>query len=253
MRNALGSVQTALVLGGGSDIGLAIADRLVREGARTVVLAGRRPERLEEAGARLRSAGATTVDLVGFDADDTASHAEVVDKVIAAHGDLDVVIVAFGVLGDQAVCEIDPAEAVAVARTNYVGPVSVLTVVADRLRAQGHGDIVVLSSVAGERVRRANYVYGSTKAGIDGFSQGLASALAGSGAHLLIVRPGFVHTKMTAGMAPAPLSTTAEVVADATMAGLRRRARVVWAPPALRWAMVVMRHLPTVVFRRLPG
>ena len=253
MRNALGSVQTVLVLGGASDIGLAIADRLVGDGARTVVLAGRRPERFEQAAARLRTAGATTVDMVGFDADDTTSHAEVVDKVVAAHGDLDVVIVAFGVLGDQAASEADPAEAVAVARTNFVGPVSILTVVADRLRAQGHGDIVVLSSVAGERVRRANYVYGSTKAGIDAFSQGLASALVGSGVHLLIVRPGFVHTKMTAGMPAAPLSTTAEVVADAAMAGLRRRARVVWAPPALRWAMVAMRHLPTVVFRRLPG
>jgi NAD(P)-dependent dehydrogenase (short-subunit alcohol dehydrogenase family) len=246
-------VQTVLVLGGGSEIGAAIAERLVAGGARTVVLAGRHPDDLGATVDRLTQAGATTVDTVAFDADDTDGHAKVVDEVVGRHGDLDVVVVAFGVLGDQAEAETDPAAAVQVATTNYVGAVSALTVVADRLRAQGHGDIVVLSSVAGERVRRANYVYGSTKAGLDGFCQGLAAALAGSGVHLLTVRPGFVKTHMTAGLAPAPMSTTAEVVADVTMSGLRRRARVVWAPPALRWVFVVMRHLPTAVFRRLPG
>lgn len=251
MRDGLGRVKSVLVLGGGSDIGAAIAERLVIDGARTVVLAGRRPERWEENVSRLRRAGASRVETIAFDALAPASHVAVVDEVLGRVGDLDVVVLAFGLLGDQATAEADPAEAVQVATTNYVGAVSALTVVAERLRRQGHGDLVVLSSVAGERVRRANYVYGSTKAGLDGFCQGLAAALAGSGVHLMIVRPGFVRTKMTAGLTPGPMSTTADVVADVTLAGLRRRARIVWAPPPLRWIFMVFRHLPTGVFDRI--
>lgn len=253
MRNALGAVDTVLVLGGGSEIGLAVAHGLVRSGARTVVLAGRQPGKLMDGGRRLREAGATSADCVAFDADDTGSHAAAIGEMFARYGDIDVVVVAFGVLGTQADAEADAQVAVALTQTNYVGAVSALTLVANRLRTQGHGDIVVLSSVAGERIRRSNYIYGSTKAGLDAFSQGLAAALVGSGVHLLIVRPGFVHTKMTSGLAAAPLSTTAEMVADATVRGLRRRARVVWVPTTLRWIMIVLRHLPTVALRRLPA
>jgi len=253
VRDALGQVGTVVVLGGGSDIGLAIAGRLVDEGAAVVVLAARQPERLTAACANLRARGARTVGAITFDADDLASHKRIIDDLQERYGDLDVVVVAFGVLGDQAVAENDPAAAAAVAITNYVGAVSVLTVVADRQRAQGHGAIVVLSSVAGERVRRANYVYGSSKAGVDGFCQGLGAALAGSGVDLCIVRPGFVHTKMTAGRPAAPLATTPDAVAEATVAGLRRRALVVWAPPVLRPVMVLLRHLPRSLFNRLAG
>jgi decaprenylphospho-beta-D-erythro-pentofuranosid-2-ulose 2-reductase len=124
---------------------------------------------------------------------------------------------------------------------------------ARRLRAQGHGTLVVLSSVAGERVRAANFVYGSTKAGIDGFCQGLGDALHGSGVRVLIVRPGFVPTKMTAGRDKAPFSTTPDGVAEVVMRGLERGAETVWAPPVLRVVMAVARHLPRPVFRRLPG
>ena len=141
--------------------------------------------------------------------------------------------------------------AVQLARTNYVGAVSVCLAVARRLREQGHGTLIVLSSVAGERVRRSNFIYGSTKAGLDGFAQGLGDALAGSGAGVLIVRPGFVKTKMTAGMAAAPLSTTPESVATATVRALQRGQEIVWVPWPLRWVMVVIRHLPRSLFRRL--
>jgi len=111
----------------------------------------------------------------------------------------------------------------------------------------------VLSSVAGERVRRANFVYGSTKAGLDGFAQGLGDALAGSGAGVLVVRPGFVATKMTAGRAPAPLATTPEAVADAVVAGIARGKETVWVPPALRWVFAAFRHLPRSVWRKIPN
>ena len=132
----------------------------------------------------------------------------------------------------------------AVARTNYVGVVASGLVAARCLRRQGHGTLVVLSSVAGERVRRANFVYGSTKAGVDGFAQGLGDALAGSGAHVLVVRPGWVATKMTAGRPPAPLATTPEAVADAVVAAIATGKDVVWIPSALRWVFAVLRHLP---------
>ncbi len=252
MRNAVGDVQTVLVLGGGSDIGLAVATRLVRQGARTVVLAGRRPGAYAEAEQSLRAAGATQVHRVAFDADDTDSHPQVVRDVVERVGDLDVTVVAFGVLGDQSVDEHDPVAAVAVARTNYVGAVSAMTVLGQQLRAQGHGALVVLSSVAGERVRRSNFVYGSTKAGMDGFATGLADALRGSGARVLVVRPGFVVSKMTAGMHKAPLSTTPDAVAEVVARGLRGSATVVWAPAALRLVMSVLRHVPRPLFRRLP-
>lgn len=252
MRNAVGEVQTVLVLGGGSDIGRAIASRLVQQGARTVVLAGRRPEGYERAEQALREAGATTVSSIRFDADQTESHEGIRRDVVAAVGDIDVTVVAFGVLGDQSVDERDPVAAVAVARTNYLGGVSVLTVMGNQLRTQGHGALVVLSSVAGERVRRSNFVYGSTKAGLDGFATGLADALHGSGARVLVVRPGFVVGKMTKGLDPAPLSTTPEAVADLVVKGLRGSATVVWAPALLRPVMSVLRHVPRSLFRRLP-
>lgn len=252
MRNAVGDVQSVLVLGGSSDIGLAVARRLVTGGARKVVLAGRRPQAYGPAEQALRDAGATDVSSVAFDADDTDSHEKVIAEVVSRSGDLDVVVAAFGVLGDQAVDGHDAASAVAVVRTNFLGGVSVLTVVANRLREQGHGTLVVLSSVAGERVRASNVVYGASKAGLDGFATGLADALHGTGARVLVVRPGFVTSKMTTGMDPAPMSTTPAAVAEAVAKGLRGSATVVWAPAQLRLVMSVLRHLPRPVFRRLP-
>src|SRR5262249_487738 len=122
----------------------------------------------------------------------------------------------------------------------------------ERLQAQGHGLVVFLSSVAGERVRRSNFVYGSSKAGADGFYQGVAAALASSGVRVMIVRPGFVHTKMTAGLNAPPMSVSADDVADAVGRGIARGREVVWVPPALRYVMSALRHVPTALFRRLP-
>jgi decaprenylphospho-beta-D-erythro-pentofuranosid-2-ulose 2-reductase len=123
---------------------------------------------------------------------------------------------------------------------------------AERLRTQGHGTLLLLSSVAGERVRKANFVYGSSKAGADGFFQGLGDRLAGSGVDVMIVRPGFVRTKMTAGMSDAPMTTSPEAVATAVTNALARNREIVWVPPPLRLVMAVVRHLPRPLFRRLP-
>ena len=135
---------------------------------------------------------------------------------------------------------------------NYVGGGRRGTAVARALRDQGHGVSSCCRSVAGERVRQANYVYGSTKAGLDGFSQGLGDALDGTGASVLVVRPGFVHTRMTAGMKPAPFATTPEAVADATVRALRAGRRTVWVPAVLRPVFSVIRHLPAPLWRRMP-
>jgi decaprenylphospho-beta-D-erythro-pentofuranosid-2-ulose 2-reductase len=251
MRDALGRYGTVVVLGGGSDIGKATARLLVARGS-TLVLAARRPDELLDDAARFRAAGASAVEVVPFDALDTESHPRFVRDLFDRFGDVDLVLLAFGVLGDQEAAEKDAAAALEVARTNYVGAVSVLIPVASRLREQGHGAIAVLSSVAAERGRRSNFVYGSAKAGLDVFCQGLADRLRGDGVALLVVRPGFVRSKMTANLEAAPLSTSPEAVARATLDGLDRGANVVWVPGSLRWVMSGLRHIPRPIFRRLP-
>ncbi len=251
MKDALGAVQSVLVLGGGSDIAQATVRALVAGRARRVVLAARDPAGLEAACGDLRRLGADHVEAVAFDADDVESHERVVGGLFERLGDVDVVLVAFGVLGEQERSLHDPAAARAVLQTNFVGAASVMLPVAERLRAQGHGSLVVLSSVAAERGRRSNFVYGASKAGIDAFAQGLGDELAPDGIQVMVVRPGQVRTKMTAGMEEAPFTTTADKVAEAIVGGLRRGSHTVWAPPVLRLVFGVLRHLPRPLFRRL--
>ncbi|MDP8992801.1 MAG: decaprenylphospho-beta-D-erythro-pentofuranosid-2-ulose 2-reductase [Actinomycetota bacterium] len=251
MKDALGSPQSLLVVGGTSDIGLATARALVARRARTVVLAGRRRPAMQAAAEELRALGAERVDVLDFDADDTASHAAFAERAFTDHGDIDVALLAFGVLGDQRRAEEDPEEAVALLRTNLLGAASVGLHAARHLRRQGHGTLVALSSVAGERARRSNFVYGSSKAGLDALFQGLGDALVGSGVKVLVVRPGFVHTKMTAGLEAPPLSTTPQGVADVVVRALETGRELAWAPPALRLVMTGARHLPRPIFRKL--
>ncbi len=246
---------TVLVLGGRSEIGVALARRLVADGrAATVVLAARRADDLADETRTVAEAGTVRVAAVEFDADDVDAHAGFLDAVERDHGAPDTVVVAFGILGDQQRAETDAEHALAVVHTDYAAQVGILTRVAARLRERGHGEIVVFSSIAGWRVRRANYVYGSAKAGLDGFASGLADALRGSGVHLTLVRPGFVIGRMTAdsGLSPAPLSSTPAQVADAVADGLARRRDVVWVPAQLRVLATVMRVLPAAVWRRMP-
>lgn len=252
MINAVGDAQSVLIVGGTSDIGLAVVTRYAR-GSRLerVVLAGRVGERLDAAERSVAGLGAETTT-VALNNDDIAGHESSLATAFAG-GDIDVVILAAAVLGDQERAEHDGDYAAAIVTTNVTGPVSIATRVVEHLRRQGHGTLVVLSSVAGERPRRSNYVYGATKAGLDAFAAGLSDALAGTGVHVLVVRPGFVRSKMTEGLKPAPFATTPEAVADAVFDGVRSGRQVVWVPGLLRWVMAALRHLPRPVFRRIPG
>ncbi|MBB6120412.1 SDR family NAD(P)-dependent oxidoreductase [Nocardiopsis algeriensis] len=248
MRDSTGRVRTVLLLGGRSEIGLAVVERLVRDGAREVVLAARGgaadpPGTLAALGATLHS--------VDFDAALPDTHTATVAEAVSLVGDLDVVVDAFGVLGEQSEYEADPAAAARAAAVNYTGHVSAGLAVAARLREQGHGALVVLSSVAGVRVRRFNFVYGSAKAGLDGFAQGLADSLHGSGARVLVVRPGYVPTRMSAHVAPAPFPATPGQVAEAVRSGLRSGATTVWVPRVLGPLFTGMRLLPRPLWRRL--
>ncbi|WP_204802679.1 SDR family NAD(P)-dependent oxidoreductase [Mycobacterium riyadhense] len=239
-----------VIFGGRSEIGTELARRLA-SGA-TVVLAARKADQLQEQIATLREAGATNVYTREFDADAFQSHGPLVASIIAEHGPIDTAVLAFGILGDQARAETDAEHAVAVVHTDYVAQVSLLTHLAAAMRAAHKGSLVVFSSVAGIRVRRANYVYGSAKAGLDGFANGLADALHGTGVKLLIARPGFVIGRMTAGMTPAPLSSTPEQVAEATARALKKGRRTVWIPWALRPMFFALKLLPQFVWRRMP-
>lgn len=253
MRHHRGTPPTGsvLLLGGRSEIGLATVVRLAA--GRVVVLAARGHDRLTDEVARVEAAGAAAVHTVEFDADDTATHRAVLEAVADRHGPLGTVVLAFGILGDQERAERDAHHALAIVHTDFVAQVSVLTTTANLLRTRGGGQIVVFSSIAGMRVRRANYVYGSAKAGLDGFACGLADALHGTGVHLLLVRPGFVIGRMTAGMTPVPLvSSTPESVARAVADGLERGVERVWVPGSLRVLSWVMRLVPQAVWRRMP-
>jgi short-subunit dehydrogenase len=242
--------QLVAIFGGRSEIGTELAVRLAPDA--TVVLAARDPQRLGDQREALRAAGAASVHAVSFDADDIAAHGPLVESLVAEHGPITTAVLAFGILGDQRRAEDDAAHAVQIVHTDYVAQVSLLTHLARAMRAAGRGRLVVFSSVAGVRVRRANYVYGSAKAGLDGFASGLADALHGSGVQVLIVRPGFVIGRMTEGMTPAPFSSTPRQVAAATARALARGRRSVWVPWLLRPVFFGLRMLPQMIWRRMP-
>ncbi len=239
-----------MLLGGRSEIGLEVATRLAP--GRTVVLAARRSSDLATQRSRVLQAGATTVDAVEFDANAMATHEEILRSVVERHGPIGIVVLAFGILGDQTRAEDDAGHALEVITTDFLAQASVLTHAAKVLRAQKSGDLVVFSSVAGIRVRRANYVYGSAKAGLDGFASGLSDSLHGTGVHLLLARPGFVIGSMTEGMDPAPMSSTPDQVAAAVVAALHSRKSTVWIPGTLRPVFFAMRLLPQWLWRRMP-
>jgi decaprenylphospho-beta-D-erythro-pentofuranosid-2-ulose 2-reductase len=252
MENAFGQPQTVVVLGGSSDIAREVTKKLCAARARTVVLAGRNESLLKEAAQEAASAGATTTHLVTFDAQDVTSAESTVAQSFAAIGaPVDLAIIAVGLLGDQLLDENDPVAAARMSIVNYAWPVTALAALRQRMVAQGSGRIVVISSVAGIRVRRGSYLYSGAKAGLDRLCEGLADSLIGTGVTLQIVRPGFVHTKMTAGLKPAPFSVDAERVAQDIVSGLGTPALVIYSPSIMKWLFAILRHLPAPLWRKI--
>jgi decaprenylphospho-beta-D-erythro-pentofuranosid-2-ulose 2-reductase len=253
--DAVGNPQTILLLGGTSEIGLAICARYLQNAPARIALAclpgdpGR-----DDAVAQMKAAGAKSVQLIDFDAADTDSHPAVIDAAFAdgGPGDIDVAIVAFGLLGDAEDLWQNQRKAVQIAEVNYTGAVSVGVLLGQRMRAQGFGQIIVMSSVAGERVRRSNFVYGSTKAGLDAFYLGLGEALREYGVRVLVIRPGQVRTRMSAHIKEAPLTVDKEYVADLAVTASAKGKELVWAPRAFRYVMMILRHIPRPIFRKLP-
>lgn len=249
MINAVGTPQSLLLLGGTSDIALAIAHRYAHPGLR-VVLAARPSERRTAAAAEIKDLGCEVTE-VDLDARDHESHATTIEMAFAG-GDIDIAVIAFGLLGDPEQAWQDPDHALELAEVNYTAPVHLGVLLGKRMQAQAHGWIVALSSVAGERVRRSNFVYGSTKAGFDGFFLGLGEALRDYGVRVLVVRPGFVKSKMTAHLTEVPLSVTPDQVAEAIVDGINSKRELVWVPGPLRVVMSGLRHVPRPLFRKLP-
>ena len=239
-----------VIFGGASEIGGEIGTRLAA--GNRVILAARSVDKLEGPAAAMRAAGATDVQCVEFDGAETTATPALIDDLIASYGPIDTAVVAFGILGDQARAEQDGAYAAEIVHVDFTGQVAVLTELAAQMRKAGHGQIVAFSSIAGHRIRRANYVYGSAKAGLDGFIQGMQDALVGTGVQLLLVRPGFVIGRMTEGMKPAPLSSTPQQVADAVVSALAAGKTRVWVPGALALLATAMTLTPRIIWRRMP-
>ena len=256
--DAVGNPQAILLLGGTSEIGLAICERYLRNAGARVVLAdlANHPGK-DKAIAQIKAAGAKSVEWVDFDGVDTANHPAVIDAAFAG-GDIDVAIVAFGLLGDAEELWQNQRKAVQIAQINYTAAVSVGVLLAEKMRAQGFGQIIAMSSVAGERVRRSNFVYGSTKAGLDGFYLGLGEALREYGVRVLVIRPGQVRTTTTldhwksTGAKEAPFTVDKEFVADLAVTSAAKGKELVWAPGPVRYLMAVLRHIPRPIFRKLP-
>jgi len=250
--DAVGNPQTILLLGGTSEIGLAICERYLQNTRARIVLAAMPGDPGRDAAvAQMKAAGARSVEMIDFEALDADSHPKMIDQVFAG-GDVDVAIVAFGVLGDAEELWQNQRKAVQAAEINYTAAVSVGVLLAEKMRAQGFGQIIAMSTVAGERVRRSNFVYGSTKSGLDGFYLGLSEALREYGVHVLVVRPGQVRTRMSAHIKEAPLTVDKEYVANLAVTAAAKGKELVWAPAAFRYVMMVLRHIPRAIFRRLP-
>jgi decaprenylphospho-beta-D-erythro-pentofuranosid-2-ulose 2-reductase len=250
--DALGNPQSMLLLGGTSDIGLAIVEALVSPRLTHVALAGRDAEGLDAARTRLSNGRpGLSIATLHVDVEETGQHDEMLDAAFA-RGDIDVAIFAIGMLGDQGADEVDPERAARTMRVNGSDSAALVLRTFQRLEKQGHGTLVVLSTIAAVRPRRANFIYGASKAGLDAFTQGLIELGRESGVKVVLVRPGFVRTKMTEGMPEAPFSVDpADVGVDVAQA-IRKDRSIIYSPAAVAAVAGVLKVLPRPVLRRLP-
>lgn len=235
-----------LILGARSDIGRATAHAFAARG-HLIQLAARHAATLETDRSDIALRHGVAVTLHDFDALDIAAHVAFVDSLPELPG---IAICAVGLLGDQSVSERDAELALQVMRSNYEGPASILSLLANRFEARGQGTLVGISSVAGERGRAANYVYGSAKAGFTAFLSGLRNRLARRGVHVVTVLPGFVATQMTEGMdLPARLTAEPDEVADAILRAVSRKKNVIYVRPVWVLIMALIRNIPERIFK----
>ncbi|MBQ4824997.1 SDR family oxidoreductase [Leisingera sp. HS039] len=236
-----------LILGARSDIGLAVAHAFAAQG-HPVQLAARRADTLGAEKTDLELRHGVPVSLHEFDALALENHEGFADALPELPG---IAVCAIGYMGDQAESEQTPQQAVQVLRSNFEGPASILAALANRFEQRGTGTLVGISSVAGERGRASNYVYGSAKAGFTAFLSGLRNRLARKGVHVVTVLPGFVATQMTEGMdLPAKLTAQPEEVAKAITAAASKGRNVVYVRPVWQLIMLIIRNIPEAVFKK---
>jgi len=241
------TASTVLILGATSDIGRAVARAYLGAG-RHVILAGRNAARLQEEAQALAVPGRQPPMTALCDVLVTETHAHVLDAMPLP----DTVVCVVGYPGSQATSQNDPSAAEHVLKTNYTGPALFLGEVARRMEQRGHGTIIAISSVTGERGRAKNYVYGSAKAGLTAFLSGLRQRLAQSGVHVVTVIAGYCNTRKTVGMnMPRLLTAEPEQVADAILAAERERRNVIYVLPIWRQVMLLIRLIPEQLFKKL--
>ena len=246
------SIRRLLVLGGGSEIAVAFVQRCISDGLDSVVLAGRAGGSVDTAAAAMLAEHPDVkVEVAGFDGAAVSTHAKAVAAIDEAHGPFDTVLVAFGQLGAPFSLDIEPGAAAALAHVNYTGAVSSCLAAIDILRGEPGARVVVLSSIAAVRPRVGNIVYASAKAGLDAFLTEISPAAAKVGVDVVIVRPGFVHSRMTKGLEPAPFATTPEAVAEDMHAGITADRKVIHSPNVLAPVGRVLKSLPGPIWRRI--
>ena len=245
------TTPNVLIIGATSAIAEAMARRYAKRSANLYLLA-RNEDRLATIADDLTVRGAASVIVAPFDAAEIDSHEKLLDVAFAALGPVDLVLIAFGTLPDQTRCEEEPLLALTELHTNAMSTVSLLLLLANRLEAERRGTIAVITSVAGDRGRRSNYVYGSAKAMVSTFLDGLRIRLAASGVHVIDIRPGFVDTPMTAELAKGLLWAKPAAVADRAIKAIDGSKNVVYTPAFWRPMMAVIRSIPNPVFKRLP-
>jgi short-subunit dehydrogenase len=239
-----------LVLGATSAIAMAVEQKLAERGA-SFYLVARHPERLEALRCDLLTRGAASVTVCAMDLDDTVMHPRMLEAAVAALGAIDLALIAYGVLGDQAQAETDYVAAEAIIRTNFLSASSLITWLANYFVAQGRGTLAAISSVAGDRGRKSNYVYGASKGALNIFLDGVRNRIDRTGVQVLTIRPGFVSTPMTAHLRQGPLFASTDLVADGILRAIAKRKDVVYVPGFWALIMLVIRCIPGSIFKKM--
>jgi hypothetical protein len=243
-------MQRILIIGATSAIAQAVA-RLFAEKGNRIFLAGRNPDKISILANDLSLRGAMQVEKGLFEATDFDSHPRLIEESINSLGGLDTVLIAFGTLPDQKKCEGSVEETLREISVNELSILSLLTLLANRFEKQKSGTIAVLSSVAGDRGRKSNYVYGSAKSAVTTFLQGLRNRLSSSGIHIMTIKPGFVDTPMTASFKKGLLWATPESVAKTIIKGIEKKKDVLYTPFFWRAIMIIIRSFPERLFKKM--